>query len=58
MCLYALYFDGRKDKILNVSEKDDRRKYRQVILKEHILLIKGPETKFLGYVAPDSGTSK
>lgn len=53
----ALYFDGRKDKTLTIVENDGR-KYRQNILEEHISLIKEPDSTFLGYIAPISGTSK
>ncbi|CAH0546980.1 unnamed protein product [Brassicogethes aeneus] len=53
----ALYFDGRKDKTLTLTEKDGQY-YRQSILEEHISLIKEPESKFLGYIAPNSETSK
>lgn len=53
----ALYFDGRKDKTLIVTKKDGKT-YKETILEEHISLIKEPETKFLGYIAPDTGTSK
>ncbi|KAF0706458.1 Uncharacterized protein FWK35_00034701, partial [Aphis craccivora] len=53
----ALYFNGRKDKTLCNIEKDGQ-KYRQIILEEHISLIKEPESIFLGYITPTSGTSK
>lgn len=53
----ALYFDGRKDKTLNLSKKDGKT-YRETILEEHISLIKEPETKYLGYISPETGTSK
>jgi len=53
----ALYFDGRKDKTLCNIQKDGQ-KYRQIILEEHISLIKEPESTFLGYITPTSGTSK
>ncbi|KAF0728912.1 Uncharacterized protein FWK35_00032074 [Aphis craccivora] len=55
--ILALYFDGRKDKTLCNIEKD-RQKYRQIILEEHISLIKEPESTFLGYITLTSGTSK
>ena len=53
----ALYFDGRKDKTLIISEKDGIM-YRQSILEEHISLIMEPESKFLGYIAPAFSTSE
>lgn len=53
----ALYFDGRKDKTLTITEKDGQ-KYRHNVLEEHISLIKEPDSKFLGYIIPSSGTSK
>ncbi|KAL4118898.1 hypothetical protein QTP88_011779 [Uroleucon formosanum] len=53
----ALYFNGQKDKTLCNIEKDGH-KYRQIILEEHISLIKEPESTFLGYITPTSGTSK
>lgn len=52
----ALYFDGRKDKTLVISEKDGQL-YRQRIVEEHVSLIMEPNSKFLGYIAPASGTS-
>jgi len=53
----ALNFDGRKDKTLTITEKDGQ-KYRQNVLEEHISLIKEPDSKFLGYIVPSSGTSE
>ncbi|GBP60289.1 hypothetical protein EVAR_91571_1 [Eumeta japonica] len=53
----ALYFDGRKDQTSTIFEKDGKR-YRRRILEEHISLIKEPDSKFLGYVTPASGTAK
>lgn len=53
----ALYFDGRKDKTLTITEKDGKR-YKQSILEEHISLIMEPDSKFLGYIVPAFGTSK
>ncbi|GBP43074.1 hypothetical protein EVAR_96336_1 [Eumeta japonica] len=53
----ALYFDGRKDQTSTISEKDGKR-YRRRILEEHISLIKEPDSKFLGYITPASGTAK
>lgn len=53
----ALYFDGRKDKTLITAETGGK-KYRQIILEEHISLIKEPESNFLGYVTPTAGSAK
>lgn len=53
----ALYFDGRKDQTLIISEKDGKH-YKRRVLEEHISLIKEPDSKFLGYVTPASGTAK
>ncbi|KAE9521573.1 hypothetical protein AGLY_018037 [Aphis glycines] len=49
----ALYIDGRKDKTLCNIEKDT-----YYIKKEHISLIKEPESTFLGYITQTSGTFK
>ena len=53
----ALYFDGRKDQTLTMCEKNGK-KYRRRILEEHISLIKEPDSEFLGYITPASGTAK
>lgn len=53
----ALYFDGRKDKTLIIREKGGRH-YRELIIEEHISMIKEPDSIYLGYIAPNSGTSK
>lgn len=53
----ALYFDGRKDRTLTMSEKDGKH-YKNNVVEEHISLIMEPESKFLGYVSPKFGTSR
>lgn len=53
----ALYFDGRKDKSLVLTKKGGK-SYRQLIMEEHISLIKEPDSKYLGHITPSSGSAK
>lgn len=53
----ALYFDGRKDKTL-VSKKKGQKHYKELIIEEHISLIKEPDSTYLGYITPTAGTAK
>ncbi|GBN38771.1 hypothetical protein AVEN_94983-1 [Araneus ventricosus] len=53
----ALYFDGRKNKTLIISEKDGKM-YSQSIHEDHISLIMEPELNFSGYIAPAFDISK
>lgn len=55
--LPALYFDGRKDKTLKIVTKGTKR-YRQVVIEEHVSVIKEPDSIYLGYVTPSQGTAK
>lgn len=54
--LRGLYFDGRKDKTLQLASLDEK-KYRKTIVEEHITLIQEPGSKYLGHVTPTSGTA-
>ncbi|GBP67308.1 hypothetical protein EVAR_97926_1 [Eumeta japonica] len=55
--LPALYFDGRKDKTLKIVKKGTKR-YKQVVIEEHVSVIKEPESIYVGYVTPLQGTAK
>lgn len=54
--LYAIYFDGRKDKTI-VQEKKGSSYYRTVVVEEHIVLLSEPGSVYIGHVTPDSGSS-
>ncbi|GBP95516.1 hypothetical protein EVAR_70524_1 [Eumeta japonica] len=47
--LPALYFDGRKDKTLKIVKKGTKR-YKQVVIEEHVSVIKEPESIYVGTV--------
>ena len=49
--LPALYFDGRKDKTLNIVKKGAKR-YRQTVIEEHIFVVKEPDSVYIGYATP------
>lgn len=55
--LPALYFDGRKDKTLNIIKKGAK-KYRQILIEEHVSVLKEPDSVYVGYATPDRSTSK
>ncbi|CAG9791202.1 unnamed protein product [Diatraea saccharalis] len=55
--LPALYFDGRKDKTLTIVTKGTKR-YKQVVIEEHVSVIKEPDSIYVGYVTPSQGTAK
>lgn len=55
--LPALYFDGRKDKTLNIVKKGAKR-YRQTVIEEHITVVKEPDSVYIGYATPIQGTAK
>ena len=54
--LYAIFFDGRKDKTI-VQEKKGNSYYRTVVVEEHIVLLSEPGSVYIGHVTPDSGSS-
>lgn len=54
--LQSVYFDGRKDKTLK-NEKIGRKFYKRSIVEEHIVLIREPESKYIGHVSPESGNA-
>lgn len=56
-CLPALYFDGRKDKVLTIVKKGVK-KHRQIVVEEHISVIKEPDSIYVGYAVPYNGTAK
>lgn len=47
----GLYFDGKKDKTLVLSE--DRSK-RLVIVEEHVSLVKEPGSEYIGHISPNN----
>lgn len=53
----ALYFDGRKDKTLKIVKKGTK-KYRQIVVEEHISVLKEPDSIYLGYAFLEQGTAK
>lgn len=55
--LPALYFDGRKDKTLKVVTKGGKR-YRKVVVEEHISVLKEPGSLYVGYTTPLHGTAR
>lgn len=54
--LTAVYFDGRKDKTLEVQEKGNK-KHKREIQEEHVVILKEPSREYLGHVTPASGSS-
>lgn len=52
----SVYFDGRKDRTLKM-EKRGNKYYRASVVEEHIVLIEEPNSKYMGHVNPQSGTS-
>ncbi|CAH2098548.1 unnamed protein product [Euphydryas editha] len=57
MYIPALYFDGRKDRTAKIILKGTKRS-RMIVQEEHITIIKEPGYLYVGYVVPESGTSK
>ncbi|ESO06068.1 hypothetical protein HELRODRAFT_160198 [Helobdella robusta] len=55
--LPALNFDERKDKTLRIVTNGIK-KYRQVVIEEHVSIIKEPDSIYLGYVTPSQGTAE
>ena len=55
--LYAIFFDGRKDKII-VQEKKGSSYYMIEVVEEHIVLLSQPGSVYIGYVTPDFGSSE
>lgn len=53
----SLYFDGRKDVTL-VQEKKGTKLYRRQVSEEHITLLEEPNSKFIGHISVESGSSK
>ncbi|CAG4959399.1 unnamed protein product [Parnassius apollo] len=53
----ALYFDGRKDKTAKTVLKGSKR-FRVIVKKEHISIIKEPGSAYVGYVVPASGSAR
>ncbi|GBP51796.1 Fatty acid synthase [Eumeta japonica] len=47
--LPALCFDGRKDKTLKIVKKGTKR-YKQVVIEEHVSVIKEPESIYVGHL--------
>ena len=54
--LYAIFFDGRKDKAI-VEEKKGSSYYRAVVVEKHIFLLSESGSVYLGHVIPDSWSS-
>lgn len=52
----AIYFDGRKDKTLKIVSKGNK-KYRKVVVEEHISVLKEPGSLYVGYATPLQGTA-
>lgn len=53
----ALYFDGRKDRTLNVTTLGNK-KFKKTVTEEHISLIEEPSSKYIGHVVPTTGSAK
>lgn len=53
--IQGLYFDGRKDRTLEMVQKGTKY-YRGTKTEEHISLIEEPGSKYVGHVTPISGT--
>lgn len=52
----AIYFDGRKDKTLKIVSKGNK-KYRKVVVEEHISVLKELGSLYVGYATPLQGTA-
>lgn len=50
----GLYFDGRKDSTILLSEDSKRRTTK---VEEHIVLIEEPGSKYIGHVTPESSSA-
>jgi hypothetical protein len=55
--LEALYFDGRKDQTL-VQQYKNNKYYNSVISEDHYVLLKEPESIYIGHISPSSGTAE
>lgn len=55
--LHGIYFDGRKDDTM-VIERIESKQFRRTIKEEHYSIIKEPGSVYLGYVSPNSDSSK
>ena len=53
----SLYFDGRKDSTITIM-KHGSRWYKRKVMEEHLSLVEEPGSKYIGHVAPLSGTAK
>lgn len=53
--IVGLYFDGRKDRTMNVEVSDDGIARKRFKKEEHILVIGGPHSKYLGHIAVEHG---
>jgi hypothetical protein len=54
----GLYFDGRKDKTMNVVHDMDNKYHRNTSVEEHISIIAEPGSKYFSHATPSSGSSK
>jgi len=53
----GLYFDGRKDKTIKLTNCDGKSCCKTEI-EEHVTLVQEPESEYLGHVTPSSGKAK
>lgn len=52
----GLYFDGRKDESVNLKVQGGKL-YQTKSLVEHLVLVEEPDSRYLGFVTPKSGTA-
>lgn len=55
--IYAIYFDGRKDRTL-VQHKEENISSRKTVIEEHIVLVSEPGSKYFGHISVSPGTAK
>ena len=53
----SLYFDGKKDATVTVTECNGRY-YRQIVIEEHIEMVGEPGSYYLSHVTPENGTGR
>ena len=54
--LQSLYFEGRKDQTIT-QELINVRMHERTVVKEHITLIKEPQSEYIGHFAASTGSS-
>ena len=55
-CYCICYFDGRKEKTM-AQEEIDNVKHKRTVIEEHVVLVQEPESHYVGYFTPASGSA-